>query len=43
MDLTKTGWSGMDWIHMDQDRDMWRARGHSNELYGSIKCRKILP
>jgi hypothetical protein len=25
MDLTETGWDGMDWIHLAQDRDQWRA------------------
>jgi hypothetical protein len=25
MDLTKIGWSGIDWIDMAQDRDHWRA------------------
>jgi hypothetical protein len=25
MDLGKTGWGGMDWIDLAQDRDQWRA------------------
>jgi hypothetical protein len=25
MDLREIGWSGMDWIDLDQDRDQWRA------------------
>jgi hypothetical protein len=25
MDLRETGWSGMDWIDLAQDRDQWRA------------------
>jgi hypothetical protein len=25
MDLRETGWSGMDWIDLTQDRDRWRA------------------
>jgi hypothetical protein len=25
MDLRKIGWDGMDWIHLAQDRDQWRA------------------
>jgi hypothetical protein len=25
MDLTETGWDGVDWMGMGQDRDQWRA------------------
>jgi hypothetical protein len=25
MDLTETGWGGMDWIVLAHDRDQWRA------------------
>jgi hypothetical protein len=25
MDLREIGWGGMDWIHLTQDRDQWRA------------------
>jgi hypothetical protein len=25
MDLSETGWDGMDWIDMAQDRDQWRV------------------
>jgi hypothetical protein len=25
MDLRDTGWSGMDWTDLAQDRDQWRA------------------
>jgi hypothetical protein len=25
MDLREIGWAAMDWIHLDQDRDRWRA------------------
>jgi hypothetical protein len=25
IDLTETGWDGMDWIDLAQDRDHWRA------------------
>jgi hypothetical protein len=24
-DLRKTGWEGVDWIHLAQDRDQWQA------------------
>jgi hypothetical protein len=25
MDLTETGWDGMDWVVVAQDKDQWRA------------------
>jgi hypothetical protein len=25
MDLRETGWGGMNWIDLAQDRDQWRA------------------
>jgi hypothetical protein len=25
MDLREIGWGGMDWIHLSQDRDQWKA------------------
>jgi hypothetical protein len=25
IDLTELGWDGVDWIHLAQDRDQWRA------------------
>jgi hypothetical protein len=25
MDLRELGWGGVDWIHLAQDRDQWRA------------------
>jgi hypothetical protein len=25
MDLRDIGWDGMDWIHLAQDKDQWRA------------------
>jgi hypothetical protein len=25
MYLMETGWEGVDWMHMDQDRNQWRA------------------
>jgi hypothetical protein len=43
MDLRKIGWSGMDWIDLDQDRDQWRGSCEGgNEPSGSIKCWEIL-
>jgi hypothetical protein len=26
MDLREIGWEGVDWMHLAQDRDKWRAR-----------------
>jgi hypothetical protein len=43
MDFRETGWGGMDWIDLTQDRDQWRAFvEHGNEPLGSIKCSKVL-
>jgi hypothetical protein len=25
MDIKQTGWEGVDWIHLAQDRDLWPA------------------
>jgi hypothetical protein len=25
MDLRKVGWKGVDWMHMAEDKDQWRA------------------
>jgi hypothetical protein len=25
MTVREVGWKGVDWIHLDQDRDQWRA------------------
>jgi hypothetical protein len=25
MDLRETGWEGVDWIHLAQERDKWQA------------------
>jgi hypothetical protein len=25
MDVTEVGWGGINWIHLGQDRDQWRA------------------
>jgi hypothetical protein len=29
MDLVETGWGGVDWIGLAQDRDKWRAFANS--------------
>jgi hypothetical protein len=29
MGLRETGWGGMDWIHLAQDRGQWRALVHT--------------
>jgi hypothetical protein len=29
MDLREVGWEGVDWIHLAQDRDRWRALANS--------------
>jgi hypothetical protein len=43
MDLGGIEWDGMDWIHLAQDRDQWRACcEHGNEPSGSIKCWEVL-
>jgi hypothetical protein len=43
MDLREREWDGMDWIHLVQDRDQWRALcKHGNEPSGSIKCWEVL-
>jgi hypothetical protein len=36
MDLRQTGWDGMDWIDVAQDRDQWRA------LVNAAICWEIL-
>jgi hypothetical protein len=39
MDLRETGWGGMGWIDLAQDRDQWSAScEHGNEPPGSLKC-----
>jgi hypothetical protein len=39
MDLREIVWGSMDWIHLAQDRDQWRALvNNGNEPSGSIKC-----
>jgi hypothetical protein len=42
MDLSEIGWGDMDWIHLAQYMDQWRALVNSNEPSGSIKCWEIL-
>jgi hypothetical protein len=43
MDLRETGWDGVDWIDMAQDRDQWRALVNTvMNLRGSIKCWEFL-
>jgi hypothetical protein len=34
--LTETGWGGMDWIGLAQDRDQWMAL--LNEPVDTVKC-----
>jgi hypothetical protein len=29
MDLSEIGWDGMDWIHLAQNMDQWRALGNT--------------
>jgi hypothetical protein len=42
MDLRKTGWGGMDWIDLAQDRDQWKALVCTVMNFGdSIKCWEI--
>jgi hypothetical protein len=37
------GGGGMDWIHLTQDSDQWRASSeHGNETSGSMQFWKIL-
>jgi hypothetical protein len=39
IDLRGTGWSGMDWIDLGQDRDQWRGScEHCDEPSVCIKC-----
>jgi hypothetical protein len=42
MDIRETGWFGMDWIDLAQDRNQWRALVNGNEPSGSIKCWEVL-
>jgi hypothetical protein len=36
--ILETGWGGMDWIELTQDRDQWKVPVNTD----SIKCREIL-
>jgi hypothetical protein len=40
-DLQETGYFGMDWIHLAQNREVGGSRKHSNEYLCSIKCRTL--
>jgi hypothetical protein len=43
MDLNAIGWEGVDWIHLAQDSDRWRALcDHGNESSGSIRSGEFL-
>jgi hypothetical protein len=43
MDLRETGREGVDWMHLAQDRDQWRALVNTgNKPSGSIKRREFL-
>jgi hypothetical protein len=42
MNLRETGWGGMHWIDLDQDREQWRALEHYNEPSGSVKFCEFL-
>jgi hypothetical protein len=42
MDLREIVFWDVDWIHLAQDRDRWRAREHGNESSVSTKCGEFL-
>jgi hypothetical protein len=42
MNLRETGWEGVDWIHLAQDRPVASPCEHRNELLASIKGREFL-
>jgi hypothetical protein len=42
MNLGEIGFGDVDWIHLAQDRDMWRALVNGDEASGSIKCGEFL-
>jgi hypothetical protein len=37
MDLRELAWVGMDWIHLAQDSDQWRALVNTNDPLGFVK------
>jgi hypothetical protein len=37
MDLRKTGWGGIDWINLAQDRDHWRVLVNTVITFGFHK------
>jgi hypothetical protein len=39
VDLRETGWGGMDWIDLAQNRDYWR---YLMKTFGFIKCWEVL-
>jgi hypothetical protein len=41
IDLRETGWDGMDWIDLVQDRDQKASCEHGDESSGSIKCWEV--
>jgi hypothetical protein len=41
MDLRETGWEGVEWIHLAQDRDQWRAFVNTVIKFGFHKMRII--
>jgi hypothetical protein len=38
----ETGWGGVDWVDLTQDREQWRARENGDETSGSLKCWEVL-
>jgi hypothetical protein len=38
MDPSETGWDGMNWIDLAEDRNHWRALVNTNEPMGLKKC-----
>jgi hypothetical protein len=42
MDPTEIGWSGMEWIHLAQERDQWRALVKAVMTFGLYKMLEVL-